>query len=817
MDDGEIGRLIVQFDAKTDKFIEKANQVLSHSKRTAKGVESAFGDINVGKALDKVFDSSRLTLLQAGEERLRVFGSALEPLGALGIAAGAGLAAFGVGLEMAAKTGEWATELTHLADKLGLSTEAVQRFDYVFTASGVGVEKGREAIEHLNEVLGQAQAGLLRPQSLKAWAAIGFTPEQLRSFQTVQDLLDVLPQHFANAGSAAEQAGIAKRLGIEALIPLLKQGAGGLADLTQKTKGFTVVSAEAVEHAAALNNEIQTQKLRISEAAHAIGADMQPALVGLNKLLADSIELLERFFDQFSRAGQFSSAVSQDLNVWNQSSARAAKLRDGNPLDAFAAGASGLEAFNPAARERLAQGQDRAAQAAMARVNAAYAANAAAIAKDHADAAGPPKVDIPDKPKKPKKGPRDNGDALEGQVGEEADAAAKSYAEALAALTTDVKAHADYEKQVIADELKKQNEAIDAQEKKIEADNGITDAKIKELTMLLEGARTSDRLAAIAKAELVDRNAAEQIRKNALDVADANATAQIEALKAQQAGTKVASQRQALGLKIFDIEEQIAEAKLAELIASKSTTDSQRQIAQIQLDSLRATAPQRRQDAAAANATPMQAYIRTLQDQTGPDALQTTAVKGLEALNTGLVNAIVNSKNLGQAFSDMARVIEQQLISMAIEKYLTLPLAQALGLTGGTASGGLGGLVTAAAGFSPLALIPGFAVGTDFAPGGPAIVGEKGPELVNLPKGSTVMSNAALSGMRVDSGMASPTFAPSFDLRGAVVTQDLLDQMNQLSAAAEHRATMNGAYLGAQAARSVIPGEMSRRSTLQIR
>jgi tape measure domain-containing protein len=37
--------------------------------------------------------------------------------------------------------------------------------------------------------------------------------------------------------------------------------------------------------------------------------------------------------------------------------------------------------------------------------------------------------------------------------------------------------------------------------------------------------------------------------------------------------------------------------------------------------------------------------------------------------------------------------------------------------------------------------MPSFAVGTDFAPGGMALVGEQGPELVNLPRGSQVFTN----------------------------------------------------------------------------
>lgn len=42
--------------------------------------------------------------------------------------------------------------------------------------------------------------------------------------------------------------------------------------------------------------------------------------------------------------------------------------------------------------------------------------------------------------------------------------------------------------------------------------------------------------------------------------------------------------------------------------------------------------------------------------------------------------------------------------------------------------------------------IPGFAGGTHFAPGGLALVGERGPELVNLPRGSQVIPNQLLSG-----------------------------------------------------------------------
>jgi hypothetical protein len=53
---------------------------------------------------------------------------------------------------------------------------------------------------------------------------------------------------------------------------------------------------------------------------------------------------------------------------------------------------------------------------------------------------------------------------------------------------------------------------------------------------------------------------------------------------------------------------------------------------------------------------------------------------------------------------------------------------------------GLGGLVGSLG-------IPSFANGTGFAPGGLALVGERGAEVVNLPRGSRVTPNSRLGGL----------------------------------------------------------------------
>jgi tape measure domain-containing protein len=73
----------------------------------------------------------------------------------------------------------------------------------------------------------------------------------------------------------------------------------------------------------------------------------------------------------------------------------------------------------------------------------------------------------------------------------------------------------------------------------------------------------------------------------------------------------------------------------------------------------------------------------------------------------------------------------------------------------------------------------GFAAGTDFAPGGMAVVGEQGPEIVNLPRGSTVTPNHAIGdtmGRTTTVNIYSPTAVDPSEASAI-----MRDSMRQLS------------------------------------
>ena len=127
----------------------------------------------------------------------------------------------------------------------------------------------------------------------------------------------------------------------------------------------------------------------------------------------------------------------------------------------------------------------------------------------------------------------------------------------------------------------------------------------------------------------------------------------------------------------------------------------------------------------------------------------------------------------------------------------------------GLVSSALGGATgTPTAGFTPTTsvtppsgFIPAFAGGTSYAPGGMALVGERGPELVNLPRGSQVIPNHKIGGVGGGSNISV-----SVDARGssdpaavrAQVQQGILEAAPAIIAAAEARtvASMRRPRLG---------------------
>ncbi|MCS0459539.1 phage tail length tape measure family protein [Rhizobium favelukesii] len=164
------------------------------------------------------------------------------------------------------------------------------------------------------------------------------------------------------------------------------------------------------------------------------------------------------------------------------------------------------------------------------------------------------------------------------------------------------------------------------------------------------------------------------------------------------------------------------------------------------------------------------------------DILGTTGSAYVDKFNNALGGA---TKNLG-GFGDGLGKLGQAFSTTAF------PAAPTGGGGGGLFSwlGGLFGAfkpIGAQATLAASGSISGlFADGTNYAPGGMAIVGERGPELVNLPQGSQVTSNHKLMSIAAN-GNSQRAQAPKYDIHihGASGDQHIRDLVQQGVTAAQ--------------------------------
>ncbi|MBW7967584.1 hypothetical protein [Bradyrhizobium sp. BR 10261] len=142
------------------------------------------------------------------------------------------------------------------------------------------------------------------------------------------------------------------------------------------------------------------------------------------------------------------------------------------------------------------------------------------------------------------------------------------------------------------------------------------------------------------------------------------------------------------------------------------------------------------------------------------------------ALSTAFSDAVVEGKNLNDVLSSLLKTLEKAAINSVFSSIFNAPAA--------------GGLSPFASLFK--AFIPGFAEGTDYAPGGLAWVGENGKELVNLPRGSQVIPNdvarSSQSGstLHINNYIAGEINPATIDnlQRSQIATQKRLGQINKL-------------------------------------
>jgi hypothetical protein len=291
-----------------------APEMEAHARRGAKAVEEGLGSINVKRALDKVFDSSKLAVIEEGSTKLRIFGSAIEPLGPLGIAAAAGVVALGAAFEESRKAIEYADSLYKAAQAAHVSTDALQEYRAAIVKAGGDANAAGPALLAFSETLGKAQEGLKGLRPFQALFGKGFSVADVRGLGSNENALDAVVAKIQNLSSRSQQDAAISQFGLQGLAPLILAGADAWKEYRDEAKkAGLVLDQEVIRRGHELNVQMDELTGKIKNELTSAFISLGPVLTGLLGLVDKMLSGIGKFAGELARSPAIQALIATSL------------------------------------------------------------------------------------------------------------------------------------------------------------------------------------------------------------------------------------------------------------------------------------------------------------------------------------------------------------------------------------------------------------------------------------------------------------------------------------------------------------------------
>lgn len=285
--------------------------------------------------------------------------------------------------------------------------------------------------------------------------------------------------------------------------------------------------------------------------------------------------------------------------------------------------------------------------------------------------------------------------------------------------TTSLDERAQLEARRIKTELDAYKIEIESRRKAGELD----DAQEKRLV------KAREKIAADEQAIMWDRiNGEKQEHLNQLLQMDLDSRQDALQIELDQARTQ--EDRRRIGLRLLDLDYEREKAALEHvkaMLALNQATQEEAAAAERRLEIFEAQRKDRERAVRRDTMGPLERYIDDLPKNANElnEAYQAVATDGLQSLNDGLAEAILQSKSLGDVFKNVANQIIGDLARIAVQQMITKPLAQAIFGGGGGLFSGLGRIFGGGGGLADFHGyefngLPGLATGGSFMVGGRA-------------------------------------------------------------------------------------------------
>ena len=324
-----------------------------------------------------------------------------------------------------------------------------------------------------------------------------------------------------------------------------------------------------------------------------------------------------------------------------------------------------------------------------------------------------------------------------------------------AALATTAEERFDFERQALEQDKAERLRQIDAEGP--QGSKRYSEAQVAELKALEERiAANKSRAVDLKQAEFT---AGEELKLNTASLSDAQ-----DLVHLQSGLAHTSRDRRAADLRLLDLQMEQEKLALEAIVASRDSTEADKEIARRRLAMLPRLREQQGRAVEQQTMGPLASYLDAIPRTSDEinEALEGVEVQGLDSLKSGLLDTIKGVGDLGDAFTNMADTVIDGLLNIALQQMLIKPLGNLLFGSSGGGGGLFGSLIGGAT-----KLIGG---NTGKANGGMGnrgrfLVGEHGPEIVDMAVPFNVTPNHKLDDVRGSGGGINVTF-------GAITSND---------------------------------------------
>ena len=235
--------------------------------------------------------------LNSSSKKFSNFGQKLKS--GLGTAAKIGTAAIGAittataalsvaFIKGANDTAEYGDNIDKMSQKLGLSTEAYQKWDYVIGQAGGDIASMSVGLKTLTNQIGKAKDGSADAQ--KRFQTLGISLEQLRTMSR-EEVFEATIKGFQGMADSTERAALANELfgrSGQELTPLFNQSVENTEKLMNAAEkyGF-VLSENAIKASADFHDALDTLKRAFQGVKNGLAGDFLPTLTTVMKGLTE--------------------------------------------------------------------------------------------------------------------------------------------------------------------------------------------------------------------------------------------------------------------------------------------------------------------------------------------------------------------------------------------------------------------------------------------------------------------------------------------------------------------------------------------------